>query len=635
MSVRNLFKRVTLLLFLAALLFVGTACNRKDNGITPTQSPIEVPSQASIKPSLLAIEAATGPVNLDPLPENPPPPEVAIAMAQSGGLSPKIMSSAIKMAVAPNPSGPNLAQSAIPSASSVWPNTGRVPALAIDGNLSTYWMAIYWTWNHWYQLSWGQPVTISRIFMTKDYGHAAHVMQTVQSITYYSLTTSSWQTIPGSSGTFSGGAGDYDRTFAPITTTGIRVNLNTGPTNPHPNWTVWLDEIEVYGASVTPKISKIEFSGAALNKIYDRKNHQFLDPPHWSANIQSGQITETRTASFSYVINNPLSLKPEFVSEDGTPLPANYSFDIELIGKVKDLIGNEPVRTITFPSITWPNPQSDIIISDEALHTKVGIWGLELNWVFKKNGSQIGNQRTPKASTYHCVFTTWQKPLITGNFGRSPNPSSSLVEQLPTFYLEILKISCSAISGFTNANTAEQITIKNLDWLGGQNTYSYAKVVVESFGGLDKLLNDGTGMCWDFAWFLQALVEVQGVDVRVQSATLTDIDLKKERCLTTLPGVSFPAVGNVYGNQIFNPKFGANQPLEFGFSGHVYVVPKFSSQYKAYDPTFNSKYFTLPELVNITFDVSQFESGLNVLKNLVSYNPHPDFVDPTPFLDWD
>jgi RHS repeat-associated protein len=80
----------------------------------------------------------------------------------------------------------------------------------------------------------------------------SYVRQNVQQITYYDTGTSSWKTIPGSQNIgFNGGLPPFDFSFAPITTTGIIVYMDST----HPNWCSMISEIEVYGPEEDLKIT--------------------------------------------------------------------------------------------------------------------------------------------------------------------------------------------------------------------------------------------------------------------------------------------------------------------------------------------------------------------------------------------
>ena len=179
------------------------------------------------------------------------------------------LSSAIRLLLAPNPVGPNLAPFAVPSASSVWPvptpdfdggNSLHTPGQANDVNRNTYWSSHYGDGAQpWYRLIWAQPVTIARIFFghglpgggpgSTSPGNRGHTTRFIQ---YYDLTSQTWLTIPNSVLYYGLPYPDWvDFNFSPVRTTGIIIGLTAGPANPHPNWCVALTEVEVYGCELS------------------------------------------------------------------------------------------------------------------------------------------------------------------------------------------------------------------------------------------------------------------------------------------------------------------------------------------------------------------------------------------------
>ncbi|KAF1079137.1 MAG: hypothetical protein GQF41_4550 [Candidatus Rifleibacterium amylolyticum] len=179
------------------------------------------------------------------------------------------LSSTVRILIAPNPTGPNLAPLAAPSASSIWPVPTynfdgtialHIPAHANDENRNTYWSSHYGDGSQpWYRLSWAQPVTISRIFFGHGLpgggpgsispGNRGHHTRFIQ---YYDLASQAWLTIPNSVHYYGYPYPDWvDFRFSPVETTGIVFGLAAGPANPHPNWCVALTEVEVYGSEIT------------------------------------------------------------------------------------------------------------------------------------------------------------------------------------------------------------------------------------------------------------------------------------------------------------------------------------------------------------------------------------------------
>ncbi|MDP1624276.1 MAG: hypothetical protein Q8L64_00750, partial [bacterium] len=267
------FRRIFLLALIVSMILAITACNRKDAGVAPTTGPTisENQSFVSSKPSPALIEAATGPVNIDPVDTSisEAMPEV---LFQNVEQLPKLP---IKTSVAPNQQGPNLALSAFATADSSWPGGPWTPDKGNDGSMSTNWAARYWIWNHWYRLDWPQPTTINRIYITHQ--PEAGWGQTIQQIRYLDANTGSWVTIPGLLNYFYGGntPAVVDFSFSPVTASAAVVYMNTGPYNPHPNWTVTIYEMEVYGPTVEvtsvtpyPSILLLDRAGAGSGIVF-------------------------------------------------------------------------------------------------------------------------------------------------------------------------------------------------------------------------------------------------------------------------------------------------------------------------------------------------------------------------------
>lgn len=255
------FRRIVLFALVVSLAWAITACNRKDDGVSPA---VQVPPVANqvqqIPKQVLAIlQNATEPVDFT-APQSVLSPTEVITQLSAAGSEPlplgKIMPS-IKASLAPNPSGPNLALSAVAGASTYWPwplNYGPggsaiwlYPWRANNGDPGDFWASSYGAYNHVFYLTWAQPVTISRIWILNQFWN--WVGQTIQQIRYFNPATQAYVTIPGTTGSYGGNGNpnNINFTFPPVQTTGIAVLMNTGPVNPHPNSSVTIDEIEVYG----------------------------------------------------------------------------------------------------------------------------------------------------------------------------------------------------------------------------------------------------------------------------------------------------------------------------------------------------------------------------------------------------
>lgn len=290
-------KRGLLLLILTVLLFAGTACNRKDDGVSPPQTTVK-PSDA-MNNFLANIENATFSIDLTQPEENPIAPAQNILLQNNLGVISR-QPAISKASVAPNPLGQNLALSAIAGASSYWPwplyGFPFTPDHGNNGNMADCWAASFQYYSHWYRLDWPTVQTIGRIYVTHAGVPLSQRGQTISSIRYYNPSTSSWTTIPGSFFTYGASKSPYvDFSFSPIQTTGIILYMNTGPENPHPNATVFINEIEVYGASASLKITS-----PASNTVFNLgENITFtgektgtVNNIQWSSNL-SGTIGNT------------------------------------------------------------------------------------------------------------------------------------------------------------------------------------------------------------------------------------------------------------------------------------------------------------------------------------------------------
>jgi YD repeat-containing protein len=146
----------------------------------------------------------------------------------------------------------NLALQAHATASSHWPwasgNRSFVPTpdKGNNGNYLDDWVSRFWIRNSWYRLDWTSPVNTSRIFVTHATTSEYNAVQTISSIKYWDLGSSQWVTIPGSTFTYGGSqaAASIDFEFPEITTNAILLSMYT---NSHPNYLVFINEIEVYG----------------------------------------------------------------------------------------------------------------------------------------------------------------------------------------------------------------------------------------------------------------------------------------------------------------------------------------------------------------------------------------------------
>lgn len=736
------FRRIVLFVLVVSLTLAITACNRKDDGVSPSlTSPTMVPKSLSTPPRAL-IENATGAVNLNPPPENPLSPDQNIAqIASSSALLKFAGRGAIHPLVAPNPTGENLAYSAFPSASSIWPwplyGFPFTPDRAINGITSDWWSSIFWEWTSWYRLDWPQPVNIGRIFIYQEV--VSHVMQTVQHIDYFDTSTNSWKTIPGSVNLhFNGGAPPLNFIFDPITTTGIIVYMNTGPVNPHPNLCVMIGEIEVYGpaaslkiispttetvfssgeditftgekkGSVTniqwssnldgiigsnfptihksdlrigthtitlsgavggpvasilgsssasiraqslgdtvsdsitigitggkPRVTKIEFQSMTaqtnLNKIYDRKGDfrksTYLGPIQWQGKIVDNEIVQELCYPVSYVRSNatslsngPSKLKILATFKDLGKAPS-LNFTVNLTAKCK---GNGIEKNLTFSPVAVSTSNdletSKEFESIEGLPDVVGIWDLELSWSFVSNGANLGDQQTPQIGAQK-LYTTWEKPLITGEFGVNFPPNSDgtrVCVEMPTYYLEILNFSCYFLRDFGSGKTTDELMTRNLvatyDRIAGLG-YRYSTIIPVpgvTRRGLDRLLDDTLkdGWCMEWGHLYKALTEAHGVNVWSVVGQLKPMYYLKDALIAD--GIKYVAIGGTKSTTINPPD---PTRIIWAFGNHHYIVK--SADSSSFDPTFSLIGPTFPSYFEDMFDYGNLETK-TIDPNVLNY----------------
>ncbi|MFZ2958206.1 MAG: hypothetical protein WA705_15060 [Candidatus Ozemobacteraceae bacterium] len=161
-----------------------------------------------------------------------------------------------------NPTGPNLALSAVATCDSWWSELGAThfgfwvtPDKGNNGNLDDFWVSHYdFSFRkHWYGLAWLAPVVMNRVYLSNicgSYGEPGGYGATIDEIKYFDKSTQNWIQLPLPSTQISACHPPFvDFRFPAVSTTGIRVLLHSGPENPQPNGAVFLAEVEVYGPS--------------------------------------------------------------------------------------------------------------------------------------------------------------------------------------------------------------------------------------------------------------------------------------------------------------------------------------------------------------------------------------------------
>lgn len=205
-------------LFLLSLLFLSlfalTACNRKDDGVSPIQH--------SDAPTLqMNLENASVPFNLTP--------SEIVRKAQNQQDSGRINPNAPQIRADGQPHI-NLALSAIADASSVF--GANTPDRANNNEtFDDFWHSENSFSTHWYRLVWSSPVTISHsVILWCDHYLMASLTQTLTDFYYFDLETNQWKPIPS---ILNGDGGGFfsplpfistdliANIFPPITTTGI------------------------------------------------------------------------------------------------------------------------------------------------------------------------------------------------------------------------------------------------------------------------------------------------------------------------------------------------------------------------------------------------------------------------------
>jgi len=387
-----------------------------------------------------------------------------------------------------------------------------------------------------------------------------------------------------------------------------------------------------------PMILGIDFLSCSgldnRNRIYDRKNEfksapvgqKFLEPTQWGGaiNQSGGYVVESFNWPICYVrdgatsLTGPSKMKLNVKVDDfnGTINPG--LIEVEASGTIFGANGfQQPCvfSSTSFNPAAWP--ATFFIESTTSLPNFVGDFRLEINWCFKLSGQTLANQRTPSESNFHRIFTLWEKPISSQDFGS--------IESDPTAYLEIVSLSCQLLASFDSSKSIDDVMtylLNNYSTTGGFGYFRTRPPTSSDPRGLEAILNQTTvpkmGWCGELALLLKALNEANGIDVKVRNYRL------KAAYFTTHRLVSAKmAADNV-------PPWPPT--TAWSFQDHATVITK-TSPIRAFDPTFKEK-GPFTGYVNSLFDIYQLP---NVF---ISDEPIPDYVGsevsgPPSYVDYD
>jgi len=401
-----------------------------------------------------------------------------------------------------------------------------------------------------------------------------------------------------------------------------------------------------------PMILGIDFLSCSgldnRNRLYDRKNEfksapigqKFLEPTQWGGTINQsgGYVAESFNWPVCYVRDGATSLS------ESSKIKLNVKVD-DFNGTINPgLVEVEASGTIygdggfqqpfefsptTFNPNSWPNSFS--IESTTALPNVVGVWNLEVNWVFKKSGQLLSNQRTPKTSDFHKIYLTWDKTIVSGNFKvGEPTPGGFKAESMPTEYLEIVRLSCSILKGHSPTATENGIIDLLFDGafsLGLKSPperFSYSKDRVEpstSPRGIDRLLEVKDGWCAEWGYFLKSLLEHNGIDFKQRGYNLESTFMDGTHAMVA--DGSIVAVGGIKSTDLTEPKFA------WLFGNHVTTVEILGTAI-AFDPTFH-RTGPFVSYVNNLFDF--YENVTTIGGDLVDADLLPNYAAITEELE--
>lgn len=408
------------------------------------------------------------------------------------------------------------------------------------------------------------------------------------------------------------------------------------------------------------KVIGLDFlSGSGLdnrNRIYDRKEtyksgavgDKFLEPTQWAGGIDSatGEVMESNNWPVSYVRNDAVSLNGNSskiklsVKVDDFKATTNPGpIEVNVVGTIYGENGFQ--QPITFPVTTF-NPTSwpytFPIESLSSLPNKIGKWQIEFNWSFHYASTNVGNQRTPKSGDFHLIYTTWSTPPeVVGDFQQHEDTmkNGSIIkkaEALPTFYLEILELSTKLLENSTINSDSDILSelLIGCKQLGDSNLFVFKLLGPSGWAwrGIDRFLTVKNGSCQEWSFFLQALIEVQGVDVLCRGLVMPahppyniNDGWRYASGMTAVGGVLPPS-------DPMNP----SDPKYWKFLGHQFVTSKEAFQSSTvFDPSFNVLSI-FPPYEDIMFP----KLAIMLPGNIWSYHPKPNgLISKTPLDEWE
>jgi hypothetical protein len=391
----------------------------------------------------------------------------------------------------------------------------------------------------------------------------------------------------------------------------------------------WLARTSSEESQPVIKVIGLDFlSGSGLdnrNRLYDRKEtyksgavgDKFLEPTQWAGGIDSatGEITESNNWPVSYVRNDAVSLngnsskiKLSVKVDDFKATTNPGSIEVEAVATIYG--ENSFQQTITFPVTTF-NPTAWPTIfeleSTNALPDFVGIFNLEINWTFKKDGQVLSNQRTPKTGDFIKVYTTWEKPILSGLFrvGASTSGGNFYAEEIPTLYLEIVDFSSRFINGFDSAKTKDEVLAQNLDKIYnhlGANGYKYSvdEITASTRRGIDRILSEPTkdGWCLEWSHFFKAINESQGANIK---DVIGYLNPGFPNGALIADGTKYVAIGSIHSTDLVPPDPGN---LWWPFLNHRYSVNEIDNSFDATFGELDSNYVGYFEKVFDYLDTS-------------------------------
>lgn len=400
------------------------------------------------------------------------------------------------------------------------------------------------------------------------------------------------------------------------------------------------DNIRVIVQGGKPRVTKLAFQSMAgqnnLNRIYDRKGtlagqkpgktDGFLDPTQWGGIENNGEISEVYNWPVSYVRgsaasvgNGPSKIKFEATFKD-LEYSSSLTFNAQLVGKLYENGVFRQNLTFDSKSITTVGSaeKTEVFESTNGLPAKVGVWSLELEWSFLQSGISIGTQRIPKAGNYQTVYTMWEKPITNGYFFQDEESKAGgplKVKEIPTYYLELVILSCNFASNADSSTTKEILLnqLLNNAWALGSQGYKYngqtAAIRRITPRGLDSLLESKSGWCEEWATFFKALVESQGADIWYRGIKLTDEQIKNSSYRLYITDRNMSALGG----DIQNP-----EPKWWSFRDHAYNSVNLLD---VFDLSFNGRSASEEIYTNNIFDLVIYPT-----RALVNSNPFPDDI---------